>query len=62
MQQQGAVGMRRVKREMGEGDGSKRKRRDRHEDGNLKGGSETQETAYSKGRAKTSKLTSLHLR
>lgn len=40
IQQQGAVGMRRVKREMGEGDGSmegsKRKRRDGHEDGNLK--------------------------
>lgn len=40
IQQQGAVGMRHVKREMGEGDGSmegsKRERRDRHEDSNLK--------------------------
>lgn len=39
IQQQGAVGMRHVKREMGEGDGSmegSRRRRDGHEDGNLR--------------------------
>lgn len=40
IQQQGAVGMRRVKRVMGEGDGSmegsERERRDGHEDVNLR--------------------------
>lgn len=40
MHQRGAAGMRRVKREMGEGDGSKegnnRQRRDGHKDGDLR--------------------------
>lgn len=40
IQQQGAAGMRRVEREMGEGDGgmedSERERRDGYEDGDLK--------------------------